>query len=124
MMEPRRPPWRGPAALCRTKRNTPRLCASSGQRPFFAGLNPLLGRLAPRASIENRASARRDRDQNDPPVHPNQMKGVLRCERKALDGLKLAPGGRAGGLQPKTSHPFAAKEIESAAKHQQYAGNC
>jgi hypothetical protein len=51
------------------------------------------------------------------------MKGVLRCERKALDGLKLTPVGRADSLHSKTSHPFAAKEQESAAKQYKYAGN-
>jgi hypothetical protein len=52
------------------------------------------------------------------------MKGMLRCERKALDELKLAPAGRAGSPQPKASQPFVAKKTESAAQQHQDAGDC
>src|SRR5579863_10162045 len=124
MTEPPLPPLRVPDALRRAKGSIRRLCASLCQRPFFTRLVPGRCGLAPRASIENRAPARRDRDQHDSSVDPNQMERVLRCERKTLDGLKLAPHGRGAGLQPKASHSFAAKKIESTAKQHQHTDDC
>jgi hypothetical protein len=52
------------------------------------------------------------------------MEGVLRCERKALDELKLTPASGSGSLQPKASQPFVAKKTESAAQQHKDAGDC
>src|SRR5580658_3337342 len=111
------PPWREPAALRRTGRSIRRLSASSSQSSFIPGVRP-------RAPVENRASTRRNRDQNGPPVYPNQVQRVLRRERKTFDGLKLPPASRAAGVQPETRHPFfASQDEERATQQHQYAGN-
>jgi len=51
------------------------------------------------------------------------MKGVLRRQRKALNGLKLPSAGRAGRLEPNARNAFASKKTEGTAQQHQYAGN-
>jgi len=49
---------------------------------------------------------------------------MLRCQRKALNGLKLTSACRTGSPESNTSNSFAAEKIEGAAKQHQYNGNC